>query len=118
MLLPVVSCLLLLGSPGNVPVAILAAVVIGVALGSEVDVIAFLTAKQFGTLRYGTIFGVMSGLWSVATATGPFLVNRSYDVTGSYVTAIEVAIPLFIVTSLLLFSLGKAPDFGREESTA
>lgn len=117
-LLPVVSCLLLLGSPGNVPVAILAAVVIGVALGSEVDVIAFLTAKQFGTLRYGTIFGVMSGLWSVATATGPFLVNRSYDVTGSYVTAIEVAIPLFIVTSLLLFSLGRAPNFGREESAA
>lgn len=112
-LLPVASCLLLLGSPGDVPVAILAAVIIGVALGSEVDVIAFLTARQFGTRRYGTIFGVMSGLWSLATATGPFLVNRSYDLTGSYVTAIEVAIPLFVITSLLLFSLGRAPDFGR-----
>ena len=33
-LLPVASCLLLLGSPGDVPVAILAAVIIGVALGS------------------------------------------------------------------------------------
>ncbi|MCB2048371.1 MAG: MFS transporter [Novosphingobium sp.] len=115
-LLPVVSCLLLLGSPGNVPVAVLAAVVIGVALGSEVDVIAFLTARQFGTLRYGTIFGVMSGLWALATATGPFLVNRSYDVTGSYVLAIESAIPLFLVTSLLLFTLGRAPDFGRSGS--
>jgi predicted MFS family arabinose efflux permease len=115
-LLPVVSCLLLLQSPGSVPVAIVAAVIIGVALGSEVDVIAFVTAKQFGTLRYGTIFGVMSGLWSLATATGPFLVNRSYDVTGSYVTAIEVAIPLFLITSVLLFTLGRAPDFGRSAS--
>ena len=87
--------------------------IIGIALGSEVDVIAFVTARQFGTLRYGTIFGVMSGLWSLATATGPFLVNRSYDVTGSYVTAIEVAIPLFLITSVLLFWLGRAPDFGR-----
>lgn len=112
-LLPVVSCLLLLASPGSVPLAIVAAVIIGVALGSEVDVIAFVTARQFGTLRYGTIFGVMSGLWSLATATGPFLVNRSYDVTGSYITAIEVAIPLFLVTSVLLFTLGRAPDFGR-----
>lgn len=117
-LLPVVSCLLLLQSPGSVPVAIVAAMIIGVALGSEVDVIAFVTARQFGTLRYGTIFGVMSGLWSLATATGPFLVNRSYDVTGSYVTAIEVAIPLFLITSVLLFWLGRAPDFVRASSTA
>jgi MFS family permease len=117
-LLPVASCLLLLSAPGSIPVAILAAVIIGVALGSEVDVIAFLTAKQFGTLRYGTIFGVMSGLWSLATATGPFLVNRSYDLTGSYVTAIEVAIPLFVITSVLLFSLAKAPDFEARESGA
>ncbi len=117
-LLPVISCLLLLGSPGSVPIAMLAAVVIGAALGSEVDVIAFLTAKQFGTLCYGTIFGVMSGLWAVATAIGPFLVNRSYDITGSYVTAIEVTIPLFFITSLLLFSLGKPRDFGQAEPTA
>ncbi|MBM3594731.1 MAG: MFS transporter, partial [Alphaproteobacteria bacterium] len=54
-LLPVISCLLLLQSPGSVPVAIVAALIIGVALGSEVDVIAFVTARQFGTLRYGTI---------------------------------------------------------------
>ncbi len=114
-LLPVVSCLLLLQSPGSIPVAIVAAVIIGVALGSEVDVIAFVTARQFGTLRYGTIFGVMSGLWSLATATGPFLVNRSYDVTGSYVTAIEVAIPLFLITSVLLFWLGRRTRFRASE---
>jgi predicted MFS family arabinose efflux permease len=112
-LLPVVSCLLLLGSPGSIPVAIVAAVIIGVALGSEVDVIAFLTARQFGTLRYGTIFGIVTSLWGFATASGPFLVNLSYDITGSYVTAIKVAIPLFLITSVLLFTLGKAPDFGR-----
>ena len=69
-------------------------------------------------MRYGTIFGVISGQWSVATATGPFLVNRSYDITGSYVLAIEVVIPLFFITSLLLFLLGKAPRFEQEKSAA
>ena len=51
----------------------------------------------------------------MATAIGPFLVNRSYDITGSYVTAIEVTIPLFFMTSLLLFSLGKPRQFGPAE---
>lgn len=112
-LLPVASCLLLLGSPGDVMIAVLAAVIIGAALGSEVDVMAFMTARHFGTLRYGTIFGVISGLWAIATATGPFLVNRTYDLTGSYVIAIEAAIPLFVITSLLMFTLGRSPDFER-----
>jgi MFS family permease len=117
-LLPVISCLLLLGSPGSVPIAILAAVIIGVSLGSEVDVMAFLTARQFGTLRYGTIFGVVSGLWAIATATGPFLVNRIYDITGGYVLAIEAAIPLFAITSLLMFSLGRPPEFAMPKREA
>jgi len=112
-LLPVFSCLLLLGSPGDVTLAVLAAIIIGAALGSEVDVMAFMTARHFGTLRYGTIFGVISGLWAIATATGPFLVNRTYDLTGSYLIAIEAAIPLFVITSLLMFTLGRSPDFER-----
>jgi predicted MFS family arabinose efflux permease len=112
-LLPVFSCLLLLEAPGNLTVAVIAAIIIGVALGSEVDVMAFMTARHFGTLRYGTIFGVIAGLWSLATAIGPYLVNRVYDTTGSYVLAIEAAIPLFAITSLLMFTLGRSPDFGR-----
>jgi MFS transporter, OFA family, oxalate/formate antiporter len=96
-----------------VTLAVLAAIIIGAALGSEVDVMAFMTARHFGTLRYGTIFGVISGLWAIATATGPFLVNRTYDLTGSYIIAIEAAIPLFVITSLLMFTLGRSPDFER-----
>jgi predicted MFS family arabinose efflux permease len=113
-LLPVFSCLLLLEAPGNVTVAVFAAIIIGAALGSEVDVMAFMTAHHFGTLRYGTIFGVVAGLWSLATAIGPYLVNRVYDATGSYVIALEAAIPLFVITSLLMFTLGRSPDFGRD----
>ena len=109
--LPIASCLLLLAVPGSIPIAFLAAVIIGVSLGSEVDVVAFMTARLFGTVAYGTIFGVISGLWAIATGFGPTLVNLSYDITGGYGLALQLAIPLFAVTSLLLFSLGQPRSF-------
>ncbi len=110
-LLPVASCLLLGWAPGHTAIAIVSVAIIGLALGSEVDVMAFMTARQFGTANYGTIFGVISGLWAIATGMGPLIVNRIYDVTGGYELALQLAIPLFVVTSLLLFALGKPPRF-------
>ena len=74
-----------------------------------------MTARQFGTRAYGLIFGVISGLWAVATGMGPTIANRIYDVTGGYELALELAIPLFVLTSVLLFALGRAPDFETDQ---
>jgi MFS family permease len=116
-LIPVISCLLLIAMPGNTAIAILAVGIIGVALGSEVDVMAFMTARQFGTRSYGTIFGVVSGLWAIATGLGPTLANRIYDVTGGYVLALELAIPLFVLTSILLYALPRPAPFVHSDQT-
>ncbi len=115
-LIPVASCLLLIAAPGSTAIAILTVAIIGVSLGSEVDVMAFMCARQFGTVSYGVIFGVVSGLWAIATGTGPTVANRIYDVTGGYELALELAIPCFVVTSLLLFFLGKPPDFADAQA--
>ena len=112
-LLPILSCLLLLWAPGDTAVAILAVMIIGLALGSEVDVMAFLSARQFGTLNYGTIFGIVSGLWAIATGIGPTIVNRIYDVTGGYELALQLVIPLFVLTSILLYTIGKPLPFEK-----
>jgi MFS family permease len=117
-LIPVASCLLLISAPGSTAVAIVAVAIIGVSLGSEVDVMAFMTARHFGTRAYGVIFGVISGLWAVATGLGPTIANRIYDVTGGYELALELAIPLFVLTSGLLFALGRAPDFETDQAPA
>ncbi len=106
-LLPIASCVLLLTIPGSEPMAVLAVVLLGLALGAEVDVIAFLTSRQFGTASYGTIFGVIAALYSLAAASGPFLVSLVYDLTGAYELALRLAIPLFVLTSIALFTLGK-----------
>ncbi|MBV1917398.1 MAG: MFS transporter [Sphingomonadaceae bacterium] len=110
-LLPIISCVLLLWEPVTVPMTILAIMIFGFSLGSEIDIIAFLTAQQFGTVRYGTIFGVISGLWSLATASGPLLFSYIYDVTGGYDLAIKLIVPIFVLSSLCVLTLGKPPKF-------
>lgn len=117
-LIPVISCVLLIAMPGNMIIAIVAVSIIGISLGSEVDIMAFMTARQFGTIAYGTIFGLVSALWALATGLGPTLVNRIYDVTGGYELALQAAIPLFVLTSILLLALGKPPAFEKAPTSA
>lgn len=115
---PVISCALLLAAPGSQVVTIVAVIIIGLSLGAELDVIAYLTAQHFGTARYGTIFGTVSALWSLAVAIGPTLANYIYDQTGSYLPAIAAFLPLFLVASLSLMTLGAFPVFADEADAA
>jgi len=110
-LLPVISCLMLLNVDGSALVASVAVLIFGLALGAEVDVIAFLAAEKFGTARFGTIFSFINSGWTLATAVGPLLISLSYDLTSNYELAIQLAIPAFVVVSLLLFTVGKPLPF-------
>lgn len=121
MLLPVASFLILLGAPGHVPMSMAAIFIFGLTVGAEIDIIAFLTAQQFGTMRFGTIFGAITGLWSLATATGPLFVSYVFDATGSYVPAIRMLIPTVVSGALCILFLGRPPAFDEapgERATA
>jgi len=111
LLVPIVSAGLLLAFPGSVPVASVAVLILGLALGAELDCVAYLTTRHFGLKAFGTIFGVVSGVLAFATGLGPFLVNLGYDLTGGYTITLKAYIPLALIASALFFSLGKYPDF-------
>lgn len=108
---PVVSCIILLNAHGDPLLAAVAVIVLGLSLGAEVDVVAYLAAEKFGTARYGTIFGFIASSWYLATAIGPVLISLVYDLTGTYDMALYVSMPLFALVSLLLFTLGKPLPF-------
>lgn len=108
---PVISCVILLNAHGDPVLAALAVVILGLSLGAEVDVVAYLAAEKFGTARFGTIFGFIASSWYLATAIGPVLISLVYDLTGTYNMALYVAMPLFALVSLLLFTLGKPLPF-------
>ncbi|WP_167854983.1 MFS transporter [Mangrovimicrobium sediminis] len=110
-LAPIVTCLCFIYAPQSVPVALFAVVVLGLALGAELDVVAYLATRHFGLRSFGVVFGCIVSLWSVATGLGPLIASYVYDVSGSYQPALWLFMPLFVVASGLLFTMGRYPEF-------
>lgn len=78
--MPVGSCLLLgLGGP-----VLPAALMLGLAAGAEVDMLAFFTSRYAAMKNYGATYGVILGTFSLGAALGPMMVGASVDATGGY----------------------------------
>lgn len=111
--MPILTALLLLF--GGAPVAALAAFLLGLTVGTEMDVIGYLTSRYFGLRNFGAVFGSVIGLMSLATGLGPLLGNLIYDKFHSYEYLLIGIIPVFAISSWLIFSLGAYPEFDAPE---
>lgn len=92
--------------------AIPAAVAIGFALGAEVDLIGFLTARYFGLKAYARIYGWQYGAFLFGTGLSPLWIGAVYDVSGSYGPALW-AVTAIIVCVAAVF--GFLPNYPPEE---
>jgi cyanate permease len=96
--MPIGSCLLLgLGGP-----VLPAALMLGLAAGAEVDMLAFFTSRYAAMRNYGATYGVILGVFCLGAALGPMLVGASVDATGGYRAAlIASALGLLMVVALV-----------------
>ena len=106
-LLPIVACTLLLLAGANPVAQSFAAIVIGLTLGSEIDVIVYLTTKHFGLKNFGTIYGGLLTALSIGTAFGPLAAAVVYDHSGSYEPFLLLTIVFMAGSSFALASLPK-----------
>lgn len=104
-LLPIIACTLLLSAGASPLAQSVAAVVIGLTLGSEIDVIVYLTTKHFGLKNFGTIYGGLLTALSMGTAFGPLAAAAVYDHWGDYVPFLSLTILFMAGSSLALASL-------------
>jgi len=95
------------GASGTVP--LLGAVLCGIGVGAEVDMIAFFVSRYFGVREYAKIYGVMFALFAGANGVGPSLSGYSFDWYHSYVPIFVVYEVLLLVTCALFFGLGPYP---------
>lgn len=100
-----VSCLLL---DAQVMPA-LAVAMIGLAGGSEFDLIAYLCMKYFGLRHYGKIYAWQWASFTVAAGVGPLVFGRVFDSSGSYSSALLVAAVAMLAGPPLLLTLGRYP---------
>lgn len=98
--------LLLIDSVGFAPIA---AVLIGLSLGAEVDLISFLAARYFGLARYGSIYALLYAAFLIGAATGPALAGTLFDVTGAYRIIVAGAIVLLLIGAMAAATLPRFP---------
>jgi len=109
LLFPIMGCVLLLALQLNPLTALLVGGIIGLSLGAEVDVFAVLSARYFGVANYGLLFGTIAGLISFGAGMGPTLAGFVFDSYGGYDYLFVAIMPMLVVSSLLVLSLGKEP---------
>ena len=86
--------------------ACVAAVLVGLGIGAEVDIIAYLTTRYFGLRSYGAIFGWIWAVFGVSGGLGAYLMGFGFDKTGSYVVPLIGFFCAAVVATVLIAALG------------
>jgi nitrate/nitrite transporter NarK len=86
--------------------AFVAAILVGMGLGAEVDMIAYLVGRYFGLLAFGEIYGYLFAAFAIGGGLGPFLMGSGFDATGSYSLALGMFVVMTLVASGLMPQLG------------
>lgn len=108
-----VGCVLLLfGS--NYFLAAVAAAIVGITLGAETDVIAFLASRHFGLRNFGSLFGGLVASLALGAGLGPLLAGAIYDGSGNYQLFLGTGLVLMTVSAVALGTLPR-PRFQRIE---
>ncbi|MFT4081252.1 MAG: MFS transporter [Nocardioides sp.] len=82
------------------PVAVLS---LGLALGSETDILGVFVSRHSARERFGRVFGIGSLAYGLGVAVGPHLLETIHDATGSADATIWTAV-LALVASAALFA--------------
>lgn len=83
----------------------LAAVLIGMAAGAEIDLLAYLTALHFGKREYGAIYGWQYSVFALGYGLSPFVLGKMRDASGDYGIALTASALLVAFAALLMLWL-------------
>jgi len=101
--------LLLLAAGAAGPLALLAAVLMGLGAGAEADVMPYLISRYFGLRSLGELFGYLFSAYTLGVAAGPVLMGAGFDSTGSYVRPLTILAIALCAATALTFALPRYP---------
>jgi MFS family permease len=96
---------LLWAAPGGASV-FFAAFLLGLGMGAEVDMMAYLASRYFGLRSFATVYGYAFGAFMVAGALGPLMMGALFDHFHSYSAGLGVAASATAGAIVLLPLLG------------
>ena len=92
------------------PIVFFAAVLVGLATGSEISEIAYIVSRYFGPKAFGQIYGVMFAAFQLGSAMGAYAMGRYFDSAGNYINALWLVAVLVAVGIVLIVLLKSYPD--------
>ncbi len=100
---------LLLALEPAFPMMVVASACLGLAAGGMLPVWGAMMAQGFGLASYGRAMGLMGPLITLCVMPGFPLVGRLFDMSGSYVSSLNLFIGLVVVAAILLLPLQLSP---------
>lgn len=88
------------------PSTFLAAFLVGLGMGAEVDMIAYLASRYFGLRSFATVYGYAFAAFMVAGALGPLMMGAVFDHFHSYSVGVGAAAIGSLAAAALLTLLG------------
>jgi MFS family permease len=102
-LIPPIVGIAMLAVGVNGPSAFAAAMLVGLAAGAEVDVMAYLASRYFGLRHFGAIYATLFSIYAVGTSAGPVFTAWLVARNGEYGSAMWCLVGALCVASALLF---------------
>jgi MFS family permease len=79
---------------------------LGLASGTEIDMIGFLTSRYFGMKRFGQLYGYLFASFVVGSAVGPYMMGLAFERLHSYEPALWMFSAFMLLASGAILSLG------------
>jgi predicted MFS family arabinose efflux permease len=97
-------------------IVFLAILTLGLSVGAEGDVIAYLVVRNFGVRLYSTVHSITSTGTAIASVSGALLLSYALKKTGHYAPFLTVCGVLAVIASVLFLFLPRNPQVEDEPS--
>lgn len=84
----------------------LGAVILGLGVGAELDILAYFVSRYFGMRNYSQLYGAIAACAIMSYGLGPMILGVAYDNLGDYDLAIFAMQGLIVASILLVLLLG------------
>ena len=90
---------------GGLSTGIFAVALLGLLLGAELDLLAYMASRLFGQKAFGAIYGWLYSMYSIGFGLSPFLIGLSRDKFGSYDLALIGSIAFLAIAAIAVQGL-------------
>ncbi len=104
---------LLLSVSSSLVVMYMAAIMIGLSLGAEVDLLAFLCGKYFGLRSFAEIFGILFIAVLLGSSFGPVIFGYGFEAMASYSGVLTFCVLLNLLALIIVNMLGPYPSLDK-----